>query len=141
MVWTNISGLHSVHHNATPSLFGRPIANAPWVYTFVFNLPAATYPYICQQHPTLMMGNVTVVAPPSPPPAPVHLVIHEESGNANLTWNSVPGASCYTVYQSSTGTGQPFTQLIGITGDTTFVQSIDALSGLKNFFEVRALGN
>lgn len=65
VVWTNTAGLHSVHHTGTPSLFDNNPANAPWTYSFVFNLPAATYPYICEVHPSQMTGTVTVQGGPS----------------------------------------------------------------------------
>jgi plastocyanin len=70
VVWTNGAGTHNVHHNATPSLFGNTAAIAPWTYQFVFDLPPDTYHYICQIHPTLMQGTVTVQgtqAAPEPP--------------------------------------------------------------------------
>jgi plastocyanin len=50
VVWTNVQGFHNVHHLGTPSLFGNAAANAPWTYTFVFNLPEGTYDYDCVIH-------------------------------------------------------------------------------------------
>ena len=67
VTWTNSGGFHNVHHNATPSLFGCAEGNAPWTYSFAFNVPAGSYPYICQVHPSQMNGTVTVQAPSSAP--------------------------------------------------------------------------
>ena len=66
VTWTNVSGTHNVHHTGVPSLFGNTIAPAPWVYSFTFNLPDAVYSYLCEQHPSLMTGSVTVSSPPPP---------------------------------------------------------------------------
>ena len=70
VTWMNGAGTHNVHHNATPSLFGNSIGAAPWTYQFVVNLPQGTYDYICQVHPGLMNGSITVLggqAAPEPP--------------------------------------------------------------------------
>ncbi len=67
--WThaNLAGLHNVHHNATPSLFGNAPNGAAWTYSVRFDTiaadtvpPIGTYPYVCEVHPTLMIGNVFV---------------------------------------------------------------------------------
>ncbi len=69
MRWThaNLAGTHNVHHNATPSLFGNAPSGAAWTYSVRFDTiaadtvpPIGTYPYVCEVHPTLMMGNVFV---------------------------------------------------------------------------------
>lgn len=139
VVWTNILGTHNVHHTGNPSLFGRAVANAPWTYPFVFNLPAGSYSYNCEVH--FMQGTVTVSAPPPPPAAPDDLVIHVSNENALLNWSAVSGASCYAIYRSQVSEQSPFTQLIGVTGETMFFQSITALPGTKYFFQVRAIAN
>ena len=65
--WHCSNGFHSVHHNVASPLFGNSPAAAPWDYTFVFNNSGdSTFHYLCQVHPTLMFGTVTVLpAPPS----------------------------------------------------------------------------
>jgi plastocyanin len=136
IVWTNTFGFHSVHHTGTPTKFGTPSAGAVWTYTFPCSLSVGTYPYICEVHPTLMQGTVTVTAPPAPPAAPNALVVHVSGDNATLRWNAVSGATCYT----ENGADVVLGQLIGITGDSTFVQPVSALPGSKYFFQVRAVG-
>jgi plastocyanin len=61
VIWTNTGGFHNVHHTGTPSLFGNSLGSG-WTYQFVFNLPAARYDYVCQQHAPGMAGSVTVAA-------------------------------------------------------------------------------
>ena len=87
VIWTNGAGFHNVHHTGTPSLFGNTAANAPWTYTFVFDLPAATYNYICEVHPS-MVGNVTVEEPNSVPEYPVTATSPELSQNYPNPFNS-----------------------------------------------------
>jgi plastocyanin len=59
--WHNSAGFHSVHHVGTPSLFGTASATAPWDYSFVFNnIGDSTFHYLCQVHPSTMLGTVTV---------------------------------------------------------------------------------
>ena len=140
IVWSNINGLHSVHNTSTPTRFARASGNAPWTYTFVDTMGAGTYPYICEVHPTQMQGNVVVTAPSAPPPVPNGLTIHVSSDNAILNWSSVIGANCYTVYRSENGADIVLSQLVGITGDTTFVSPISALPGSEYIFQVRAIG-
>jgi plastocyanin len=60
VVWTNSAGFHNVHHTGNPTLFGNAVAENPWTYTFVFNLPPGVYDYLCEVHPEDMLGSVTV---------------------------------------------------------------------------------
>ncbi len=137
VIWTNVSGLHSVHHTGIPSLFGRPAAVAPWTYAFIFNLPDATYPYICEVHPTLMTGIVTVTTP-SPPDPPLGLVALAEDSQVRLIWNGVCGASGYQVFRSADASPVPFPDILTTTSDTTFADPYD-LVATRFFYEVRAL--
>ena len=60
VIWNAVQGTHDVHHACDPSLFGNAVATAPWSYQFVFNIPAGTYPYLCEVHPDIMLGTITV---------------------------------------------------------------------------------
>ena len=76
VVWDCILGLHDVHHNATPSLFGNAPASAPWTYSFVFDsIGDSTFHYICTIHSTLMHGSITVQPASSAPEPPS--VVHD----------------------------------------------------------------
>ena len=88
VVWTNNQGFHNVHHTGIPSLFGNAPANAPWTYTFVFNLAAGAYSYDCEIHPTQMTGTVTVQAPSDAPERPSSPLSLELSQNFPNPFNS-----------------------------------------------------
>ena len=76
VVWTNILGFHSVHHTGTPSLFGNAPAPAPWVYEHDFATePPGVYPYICEVHPTMMQGTITITDVPCDAPAPPDVIL------------------------------------------------------------------
>ena len=139
VTWRNTTGTHSVHHTGNPSLFdsGNP-ASGGWTYSFIFNVPLASYPYICELHPS-MQGTIVVQAPPSPPVSPADVVINIAGDNAVLTWSPVPGATCYTIHRGSDGGQTELAQLIGATDVPTFVQPVTALSGDRYFFQVRAV--
>lgn len=137
VVWNNISGFHSVHHNATPSVFGTPAASAPWTYQFIFSSVAdSTYHYLCEVHPTLMHGTVTVTAP-SILPTPAGLVIYpSDAAHVQLQWNSVCGAAGYAVFRSTDAALPIFPDSIGMTTDTTMT---DPVSSTKEFYLVRTI--
>ncbi|MBI5059240.1 hypothetical protein HZB60_05590 [candidate division KSB1 bacterium] len=68
VVWTNVLGFHNVVEACGDPLFSNLSADAPWVYQFVFSVgngaAVGTYPYLCEVHPDLMWGAITVVRPP-----------------------------------------------------------------------------
>ena len=63
--WTNIQGHHNVNGTTgtfgnNPASFGNEVADAGWVYTFVFTMPG-TYDYQCDPHAGLgMVGKIIV---------------------------------------------------------------------------------
>ncbi len=64
VVFDNVSGFHNVNGTQAtfpnnPVSFGNNLANAPWNYTFVFNL-AGSYNYQCDAHAPGMAGTITV---------------------------------------------------------------------------------
>ena len=138
VVWTNIGGFHSVHHTGVPSLFGNEVAAAPWTYSFVFNLAVGVYSYLCEAHPETMTGNIAVLTAPA---APQNLTIRPAGTDVILRWSSVPGAGCYTIWRAQNVIDPAFSTLVGITPDTVFIQNHIALTGIKQFFQIRAISN
>jgi plastocyanin len=66
IIWTNQSGTHNVNHTGNPRLFrsGNPVSGN-WTYQYpnpteTTPLPAGSYAYNCQQHPSSMNGTVVV---------------------------------------------------------------------------------
>ena len=79
--WHASNGFHSVHHNVPSPLFGRPAASAPWDYSFVFNNSGdSTFHYLCEVHPSLMLGTITVT-----PPTPSTVTVTSPDGGENWT--------------------------------------------------------
>ncbi len=136
VVWTNIQGFHNVHHTGSPSLFGNAIANAPWTYSFVFNLPASTYPYLCEQHPSLMTGTINVTAPEIPD-APAELTIQQQGSDVRLYWQPVCNAVEYTVYRTAADLATPFPDIVGVTADTTITDPVSGGGGTARFYYVK----
>ncbi|HEY3296899.1 MAG TPA: hypothetical protein VGL38_15815 [bacterium] len=97
--WHCSSGFHSVHHNATPALFGNTAATAPWDYSFVFSsIGDSTFHYLCQVHPTVMQGTITVTALPTITIASPNGNEHWDVGSSNdIIWNSTNLASTVTI--------------------------------------------
>ena len=135
VVWTNILGFHNVHHLGDPSLFGTEIAGNPWTYSFVFDLPGGLYPYVCEVHPDVMTGSITVQTPPA---APVSVVIRPFASDVILRWPRVPGAGCYSIWRSQNPSDEVFATLVGSTTDTFYFQSHAAIPP-KQFFQIRAI--
>jgi plastocyanin len=83
VIWHCINGTHNVHQTDTPEFFysGVP-TGATWYYTFIFNVPANTYHYRCDQHPSTMLGTI-VVEPLSVPD--LHIAV--TPGVATLSQN------------------------------------------------------
>lgn len=75
VIWTNIQGTHNVHHTGDPSLFGNSVGSG-WTYTFIFNLEAGVYEYVCQPHAPDMAGSVTVL-PLATPERPLNGSVRE----------------------------------------------------------------
>jgi plastocyanin len=87
--WHASNGTHSVHHVGSPSLFGSAIAAAPWDYSFAFNIGDSTFHYICQVHPTLMMGTITVLPLPTITITSPNGNEHWDVGSSHdIMWNS-----------------------------------------------------
>jgi plastocyanin len=64
VTWHCVSGSHNVHETSSPTVFtSGAVRAAVWDYTFVFNVPAATYHYQCDPHAPGMSGNIIVEAP------------------------------------------------------------------------------
>ncbi|HEY3294262.1 MAG TPA: hypothetical protein VGL38_02375 [bacterium] len=138
VIWSAINGFHNVHHNATPSLFGTAPATAPWTYQFVFsNVGDSTLHYICQVHPTLMQGAITV-SEPQALPAPAALTAYpSDTAHIRLTWGSVCGAGSYAVFKSLDASSPVFPDSFATTTDTTL---IDSIGSPRAFYLVKALG-
>jgi hypothetical protein len=97
--WHCSAGFHSVHHAATPSLFGRPAAAAPWDYSFTFNsIGDSTFHYICEVHPAAMQGTVTVLPLPTITITSPNGNEHWDVGSSNdIIWNSTNLNSTVTI--------------------------------------------
>lgn len=70
VIWTNVLGIHNVLEACGDPLFVNSVQEAPWVYQFVFTaangvVAGAVYPYLCEVHPDLMWGKITVTRPPA----------------------------------------------------------------------------
>lgn len=137
VTWSNVSGFHNIHHNATPSLFGNSAANAPWTYSYIFNLTSGTYPYICQVHPT-MMGSVTVTTA-LPLPAPEQLVTYPQGGEIMLQWQPVCGADRYRVSRSADAAAGVYPDLVGETTATTLSDPLAGGTNARFFYYVQAV--
>lgn len=138
VVWTNTGGLHNVHHNATPSLFGNSPSSSLWVYSFIFNLAPGAYPYVCEVHPSLMSGGVNILDTPAPF-SPENLVVERQSDLVVLNWEGkCSGATGYNVYRSESADMEG-ALLIGQTpaAVTTFSDPLDGAADARHFCEVR----
>lgn len=70
-----------------------------------------------------------------PPLVPTGLVAERVGNSINLSWNSVSGATGYTIYYSHFNTG--FYQYINISENTTYIDSSSRLYG-DNYYTVSA---
>ncbi|MBS2211396.1 T9SS type A sorting domain-containing protein [Carboxylicivirga mesophila] len=64
VTWNNTLGTHNVNGTTAtfsnnPASFGNSLQNAPWQYSFTFDI-AGEYSYQCDQHPGSMQGTITV---------------------------------------------------------------------------------
>lgn len=138
VVWTNIGGFHNVHHDADPSLFGNSPESDPWVYEFVFNLPAGVYPYFCEVHGAAMMSGTITVLAPAALPAPAALTACPDGTTLLLAWSSVCGATSYRVYRGPNVSANVFPVLVGQTTDTTMADTIASAGSARFYYQVRA---
>jgi plastocyanin len=76
VVWTNLGGSHNVHHTGNPSLFGRAVGSG-WTYTFVFNLDAGRYDYVCEPHASMGMTGSVTVTPLAAPDRPLTSTVRD----------------------------------------------------------------
>jgi len=64
VIWNNNLGTHNVNGSTTtfsnnPVSFGNTVQNAPWEYSFTFNV-AGEYRFQCDPHSGSMQGTITV---------------------------------------------------------------------------------
>ncbi len=78
----------------------------------------------------------------TPPPAPTVTAVAKGTGFIYVTWNEVPGAFAYNVWESTTPTlpsGGPAATAIAISGNATNSVLVPSPSGSARYFAVQAV--
>jgi hypothetical protein len=74
--------------------------------------------------------------PTGPPPVPENLVISHMGNHIYLSWDSVTGASYYTIYHASEAEPVTWDSLGTVTAPTTSFQHQNALNKSHRFYYV-----
>lgn len=129
VVFDNVSGFHNVNGTQTtfpsnPVSFGNSAANAPWNYTFVFNV-SGNYTYQCDVHAPNMSGTIEVLPSTSVAELP-------KETNVNIFPN--PTSDNFSIDTKRTIKS---VSLINITGQ--LVKTYSETADQTNRFDVRTL--